>query len=216
MKKVIVLLGVLIVVLSAVITGIFVLVNNKRESDDIVIDTLVDNPTAEPVTTMPPESLFDSANASILPDEFSGVESNYEDYINEVETLAHAKYDGVLPEVKVRYVETVDTGILNHVFEIENTDVIINVSVSTEGAYEILDPANRYGSDYAIVWFEVEPSDRMGVYDYLYDVTSVGTYIFDSNEVLTNVETKETFDYGLYARGESGTTASSTGNSGAN
>ena len=213
MKKAGILVGCLILLVSIVTTCVFITVSNRQKENSANKEIVSVEPTPVPEST---ETLFDTANPEIIEQEESVFITNPEDYVDEVQDLAEAELGEIFPEVSVRYVELIDTGVHNHIWEIEHTDIIINVSVTEDCNYTILEPSHRYGSDYSTVWFEVEPVNRIDIYEYLYDVASVSIYTYDANQLLTDITTGEVYDYGLYARtGETGESAAPTGESAA-
>lgn len=187
MKKVIAIISVLIFAIGASV-GVFMLVSSKQNQTSVESNPIVSS-----------QDLYESAGAMVFEDAVTTTTSNYNDYVDVATEAIMSAYGDVFENINVVYVETLDTGIHNHIFEIEHTDIIVNVCVDEKGEYSLIGPCNRYGSDYSIVWFEIEPVDRIEVYEYLYEVAGADNYIFDSNQILTNLTTGETYNYGEHA-----------------
>lgn len=189
MKKWIALASVLILAISISIV-VFIVIKDKQNNDSVAEQVTPEGST---------ESLYDSANATVSDNPETVVQEDYTAYIGTATDAINSMYSDTFTDMEIKYVETIDTGIKNHVFEVEHTDLIVNVCVDDSGNFSLMGPCNRYGSDYSIVWFDIEPVSRLDVYDFLFEVAGVDCYRFDENQMLTNLNTGETYDYGKYA-----------------
>lgn len=165
-------------------------------SDDIVIEPITEDghgvteerdPASDGSMSASAEELLDSANASIVDDD-SVVTQEVEaatEVMPSAVTVAEDVFGEDFPEVCLTYVETVDTGVKNHIFAIDKTDVVVIVTVAEDGTCQVQDPSNKYGSDYSCVYFEVEPDDRLAVYDFLATFYNINNYVYSEGGVIT-------------------------------